>query len=105
MQAAGPSHSLDDLLGQTHSIASVMEGLDTLGAVDVLAPEPFDSVMHLFAPEHLREHTPDSLEALVQRSLPGLTRREHHSLSLDSAMPFTGGEDQPPPTLKQAKKP
>jgi hypothetical protein len=95
MQAAGNNPSLDDLLGQSHSIASVMQGLDALGAADVLAPEPFDSVMHLFAPEHLREQGQDSLETLVQRSLPGLTRREHHSLSLDSVMPFTGGEDAP----------
>ncbi len=98
MQAAGSNASLDDLLGQSHSIASVMQGLDTLGATDVLAPEPFASVMHLFAPEHLREPGQDSLETLVQRSLPGLTRREHHSLSLDSVMPFTGGEDSPPKT-------
>jgi hypothetical protein len=103
MQAAGPSHSLDDLLGQSHTIASVIDGLDALGAVDVLAPEPFDSVMHLFAPEHLRVQPADSLETLVQRSLPGLTRREHHSLSLDSVMPFTGGEDQLP-ELKQSNK-
>ena len=96
MQAAGNNPSLDDLLGQSHSITSVMQGLDALGASDVLAPEPFDSVMHLFAPEHLREKGQDSLETLVQRSLPGLTRREHHSLSLDSVMPFTGGEDLPP---------
>ena len=95
MQAAGTNPSLDDLLGQSHSIESVMQSLDALGEVDVLAPEPFDSVMHLFAPEHLREKVQDSLETLVQRSLPGLTRREHHSLSLDSVMPFTGGEDAP----------
>ncbi len=98
MQAAGTNPSLDDLLGQPHSIASVIQGLDALGASDVLAPEPFASVMHLFAPEHLREQGQDSLETLVQRSLPGLTRREHHSLSLDSVMPFTGGEDLPPKT-------
>ena len=98
MQAAGAGRSLDDLLGQSQSINSVIQGLDALGADDVLAPEPFDSVMHLFAPEHLREpvqETRESLEALVQRSLPGLTRREHHSMSLDSAMPFTGGEEPP----------
>jgi hypothetical protein len=95
MQAAGNNPSLDDLLGQPHSIASVIQGLDALGARDVLAPEPFDSVMHLFAPEHLREQGQDSIETLVQRSLPGLTKREHHSLSLDSVMPFTGGEVAP----------
>ena len=98
MQAAGNNPSLDDLLGQPHSIASVIQGLDALGTADVLIPEPFDSVMHLFAPEHLREQVQDTLETLVHRSLPGLTRREHHSLSLDSVMPFTGGEDAPSKT-------
>ena len=93
MQAAGSSHSLDDLLGQTHSIASVIDHLDALGSSDVLAPEPFDSVMHLFAPGHLAVPTQESLESLVRHSLPGLTRREHHSVSLDSAMPFTGGAE------------
>jgi hypothetical protein len=98
MQAAGNHPSLDDLLGQAHSIASVIQGLDALGTADVLVPEPFDSVMHLFAPDHLRAQTQDTLETLVHRSLPGLTRREHHSLSLDSVMPFTGREDTPSKT-------
>lgn len=93
MQAAGNSHSLDDLLGQTHSIASVIDRLDALGSSDVLAPEPFDSVMHLFAPGQVPVPEQESLESLVQHSLPGLTRREHHSMSLDSAMPFTGGTE------------
>jgi hypothetical protein len=108
MQAAGPSHSVDDLLEQSHSIASVMQGLDALGASDVLAPDPFDSVMHLFAPEHLREPVAvamDPLESLLPRSLPSLTRREHHSLSLDSVMPFTGGEAPPPISKRNEKKP
>ena len=95
MHLAGTQLGLDDLLGQSQSIASVMDALDPLGTSEVLKPEPFDSVMHLFAPENLRVETDDTLAALVQRSLPGLTRREHHSLSLDSAMPFTGGEDLP----------
>lgn len=90
MQAAGASPGLDDLLGQQHSIASVLESLDALGGSDVLAPEPFDSVMHLFAPENLRAQ--ESLQSLVQHSLPGLSQREHHSMALDSAMPFVGGE-------------
>jgi hypothetical protein len=91
---------LDDLLGQSQKIDVVLHALDPLGNSDVLKPEPYDSVMHLFAPENLRIETDDTLEALVQRSLPGLTRREHHSLSLDSAMPFTGGEDQLPKSTK-----
>jgi hypothetical protein len=91
MQAAGKRTSLDDLLGQKHSIASVMDGLDPMGSSDVLAPEPFDSVIHLFAPENLRapEH---ALHKQPHHSLPALTQREHHSMSLDSAMPMVGGE-------------
>lgn len=87
------SQSLDDLLGQSPSIASVIQRLDTLGNADVLEPEPFDSVMHLFAPGYKSVPAQESLESLVQHSLPGLTRREHHSVSLDSAMPLTGGTD------------
>ena len=100
MQAAGSSHSLDDLLGQSHSIASVIDRLDAMGTADVLEPEPFDSVMQLFAPGRSPVPAQESLESLVQHSLPGLTRREHHSMSLDSAMPFTGGAEPPaePPT-------
>lgn len=100
MHLAGDQPGLDDLLGQSHSIARVIDALDPLGTSDVLKPEPFDSVMHLFAPENHRLDANDPLATLVQPSLPGLTRREHHSLSLDSAMPFTGGEDIPPQPTK-----
>lgn len=89
---AGHGSELNDLLGQSQSITTVIHGLDPLGHSKVLEPEPFDSVMHLFAPQNLRTDATGSLDALVQRSLPGLTRHEHHSLSLDSAMPIPGGE-------------
>ena len=92
MEAAGPHNGLDDLLGQPQSIHSVLQSLNPVGAQDVLAPETFDSVMHLFAPEGLRQREAESLELLVQRSLPGLTRKEHHSLSVDSAMPYLSDE-------------
>lgn len=98
MQAAGSSPSLDDLLGQQRNMASVIQGLDALGSNDVLAPEPFDSVMHLFAPESLHANAQAALQSMAQRSLPGLTQREHHSLSVDSAMPFTGGEEPSSPS-------
>ena len=101
MKAAGSSSSLDDLLGQQHGIDSVIQGLDPLGGADVLAPESFDSVMHLFAPDGLRAPVQESLQKLVQHSLPGLTQREHHSMSLDSAMPFTGGEHSAAPSPTQ----
>jgi hypothetical protein len=93
MQAAGTAQGLDDLLGQSQHIASVMDGLDALGESDVLAPEHFDSVMHLFAPADLRQPAPEAQQTQMQHKLPGLTRREHHNLSVDSAMPFTGGEE------------
>ena len=96
MNAAGKRAGLDDLLGQPHSIASVMDGLDPMGSSDVLAPEPFDSVMQLFAPDNLR--TPEQTRhTQPPRSLPTLTQREHHSMSVDSAMPFVAGEKPPTP--------
>lgn len=87
MQVAGDRPSLDDLLGQPQSIAAVIQSLDGLGANDLMGPVSHDSVLHLFAPEHLRAPEQESLESLVRHSLPGLTLREHHRLALDSAMP------------------
>ena len=95
MDAAGSASGLDDLLGQPQSIASVIDSLNTLSSTKLLDPEPFASVMHLFAPENLRQLEQDSLEAIVQRSLPGLTRQEHHSLAVDSAMPPLFNEARP----------
>ena len=95
MHAAGKSHSLDDLLGQRKDIGSIIDGMDTLGTSDILKPRSFDSVLQLFAPEHLRADHKSALQTLTQHGLPGITQREHHNLSLDSAMPFTGGEDTP----------
>jgi hypothetical protein len=103
MHAAGKSHSLDDLLSQQESIRSIVNSLDPLGTSDILEPQPFDSVLQLFAPEHLRADHKTALQTLTQYGLPGITQREHHQLSLDSAMPFTGGEDQPPKQPKQPK--
>jgi len=95
---AGPSQILEDLLGQSRSIDDVLAGLGTIGVEDVLTPEPFDSVIHLFAPQDLQPKAAanlvqDPLAQLVQNSLPSLTRREHHSLTLDSAMPIFAGQD------------
>lgn len=92
-QSAGQQVHFDDLLGQSESIDDVLAGLDRVGDSNILSPESFDSVMHLFAPAHLQPPRPGTLDILqtllppVAVDLPGLTRREHHSLSLDSAMP------------------
>lgn len=94
---AGTDPGLNDLLGQSHNIQDTMASFDQLSAVNILAPEPFDSLMHLFAPEgFVPPHPPQVNDApnavenaqTLDDFLPGLTRREHHSLSLDSAMPI-----------------
>lgn len=86
MDAAAEQQGVDDLLEQPQSIASVIEGLDALCASDVLSPVLHESVMHLFAPESMRARGVSAMSG----GLPGLTRREHHSLSPDSAMPLPG---------------
>ncbi len=95
MDAAGTHPSLDDLLGQSQNINHVLAGLDTLSHRNVLEPEAFENVIRLFASGPPRVdvlNMTESIETLVQRSLPGLTRREHHSMSLDSNMPFFRSE-------------
>ena len=93
---AGADPGLSDLLGQSHNIQDTMASFDQLSAVNILAPEPFDSLMHLFAPEGFVPPNPSPANGATDAAvhspalddfLPGLTRREHHSLSLDSAMP------------------
>lgn len=98
MRVAGQQPGMDDLLGQACSIDAVIASLDALCASDVLSPAPFDNVMHLFAPEDLRAL---GLETMGH-DLPSLTRREHHSLSPDSAVslfnPTAPMPDNPEPT-------
>lgn len=90
MKAAGPRPGLDDLLGQSHRIEDVMAGFNGLGDRNILAPEKFESVFYLFAPKEFVTAKPLLLvDATVALDfvLPAITQREHHSLSLDSAMP------------------
>ncbi|MBT0571847.1 TagK domain-containing protein [Curvibacter sp. CHRR-16] len=110
VSAAKASHdyvgsSLSDLLGQTQNIHDVLANLDDTVTIDLMALDKFDSVIHLFAPSQpqptqstnpLEAMAETSLAQLVQSSLPGLTLREHHSLSLDSAMPFFAGDSSSP---------
>lgn len=90
MQAAGHSASLDDVLLPAQTMDAVIQGLNPLGGIDLLAAEPFESIMHLFAPEALRPPAGSAHASAAPPGLPELTQREHHSLSLDSAMPFMG---------------
>lgn len=103
----GAGSGLSDLLGQTNSIHDVLASLDDAVTIDFMVPDKFDSVIHLFAPTQpqltestnpLQAMAETSLAQLVQSSLPGLTLREHHSLSLDSAMPFLAGDSTTAPS-------
>ncbi|QDL54680.1 TagK domain-containing protein [Rhodoferax aquaticus] len=94
---AGNENSLSDLVGQAQTIGEVFADLDEAMAHEFMKPDRADSVLHLFAPKELQAQAPaesaatalpGSLAHLLQASLPGLTLREHHSLSLDSAMPL-----------------
>lgn len=75
----GPS--MTQLLGQSVQIQSVMSQLDTLAGGDILEPDAHVSVLHLFAPEGLRD--------LLTHQVPSLNRQEHHGMALDSAMAAT----------------
>ncbi len=72
----GPT--IPQLLGQSVQIQSVMSQLDALAEGDILEPEAHVSVLHLFAPEELRD--------AVTHQVPSLNRQEHHGMALDSAM-------------------
>jgi len=80
--------SLYDILGHGGTIGTVLEGLDTLTHYDLLGAEPAVNVLRLFAPADL---------VMQASGLPGLTRREHHLLSADSAAHL---EQVPPSTLR-----
>lgn len=68
--------SLYDILGQGANIQTILDGLDTLSDTNLLAEDPKVNVLRLFAPDDL---------LMQEARLPGLTLREHHALSADSA--------------------
>ncbi|MGJ7578659.1 TagK domain-containing protein [Variovorax sp. RHLX14] len=74
---AEPYLLMRDILLSRVAIDSVIGSFDGFGAPDLAHREMQPDVLRLFAPD------------VVRRSgsqLPALTRREHHSLSIDSAM-------------------
>jgi hypothetical protein len=81
-QAQGRT-DLADLLGEQEQILSVMKSLGLHDGHDVLTPEKFPNVMKLFAPIGLQEED-EGINSSHQ--VPGLTQREHHSVSLDSVI-------------------
>lgn len=68
--------SLYDILGHGAGIQTILDSLDTLSDTNLLAEDPKVNVLRLFAPEDL---------LMQETRLPGLTLREHHALSADSA--------------------
>ncbi|TDM05874.1 MAG: hypothetical protein C4K60_14360 [Ideonella sp. MAG2] len=86
---AADTHSLYELLSPLPAMDDVLNSLDTgLGDARLLAEVSHDSVLHLLAPPHLQAAQADSelLAALLASDVPSLTLKEHHDLSLDSAL-------------------
>lgn len=74
---AMPFPLLRDLLLPREPVDRIIEGFDALGAVDLAQEAIREDVLRLFAP---------AIENSAPARLPGLTRREHHVVSIDSAM-------------------
>lgn len=70
------SLDLYDILGHGNAIDPILQGLDTLSEHDILKPEAHIDVLRLFAPVD---------RPGIRSELPGLTRRDHHGLTADSA--------------------
>lgn len=80
------SRDLYDILGHSAAIDPILERLDTLSEHDILRlPAPVD-VLRLFAPTE---------RSSTEAGLPGLTRRDHHGVTADSAMRLQAGADGP----------
>ena len=80
--------SLHEFLSKAQATPSVISNFDDFGASEVLAPETFDSILHLFAPQEYQA------EPVRQPGLPDITRREHHHLSIDSDIDLNPPESE-----------
>ena len=74
---AQPYPTVRDILLTREGIDRIIEGIDAFGAWDPGHAPVREDVLRLFAPDG----GPD-----VAAQLPSLTRREHHAVSIDSAM-------------------
>ncbi|RYX88631.1 MAG: TagK domain-containing protein [Comamonadaceae bacterium] len=86
---AQPFTSIRDVLQRQTSIDEVINGMDESGPAGPLEEVEPEDVLRMFAPE-----VPNDRRA----PLPGLTRREHHQLSMDSFMEISSprGQEEPP---------
>lgn len=83
------THSLYELLNPLPSMDEVLHQLDGgLGDTKLLDEVRYPSVLHLLAPDPLQvtDTDQDLLAALGSTDLPSLTLKEHHDLSIDSAL-------------------
>jgi hypothetical protein len=75
--------SIEALLGRTHLLEQAFGPLGLGEARELIATEPVPEILQLFAPY--------AYQAAASRRIaqipPALARREHHSVSIDSAMP------------------
>lgn len=90
------SRDLYDILGHSAAIDPILERLDTLSEHDILRPPAPVDVLRLFAPTD---------RSSTEAGLPGLTRRDHHGITADSAMRLQAGVDGPTATTAAAPTP
>lgn len=76
-EQAAPFRLMRDVLLPRVGIDALIDGLDAFGADDPAQLPSRVDVLQLFAPD---------LHSAASAWLPGLTRREHHAVSIDSAM-------------------
>ncbi|MEJ8827316.1 TagK domain-containing protein [Variovorax humicola] len=68
-----------DVLHDREKIDQLFDGVDSWDKSPLFEPQETEEVLRLFAPE---------LAHSARKSIPSLTRREHHALSPDSPMPI-----------------
>jgi hypothetical protein len=90
------SRDLYDILGHGAAIDPILEQLDSLSEHDILRPPAPVDVLRLFAPTD---------RSSTEARLPGLTRRDHHGITADSAMRLQAGADGPTATANPAPTP
>ena len=82
-EPVGGMESIEVLLSGTHSIEHAFGPLDRGDAGDVIATDRAPEILRLFAPPEFRAA---ATRRSAPRPPPALARREHHSMSVDSAI-------------------
>lgn len=82
LRQRGNTGDIYELLAGKETTPRLLAHFDQLGEANILLPESFESVIHLFAPDELKSVS----STTNQSSIPHLTRLEHHSMAIDSNM-------------------